>query len=362
MSTMFPPDSTAWVSYVVGTSAIFVLSASLGMLFDIFFLLSASSQVTVLELDSSALVPQKTTVAQGDAGDADRIAFLTNRLEELEKRLKELEALRSVAAPPPPPPPPPPAINAPYRKAPSASQESKPKDSLPQEASMSDVLKELSRVQKTFTRLMSPRKKYLNKRFEPMAPSPLRKAAATRSSLNPSDNPFSPSLPRKSEAVANMRSLSAVINKAYRPSSNLSSSLAVEGQSPLAQAAEDDVAPVVPEHSVNRNPIRRTPDINIQTQDEFNSESSRPDFGHPKLATSVRLPMQNFAPDVALTRLKKTNIPRSPGGTTLIPQRRTPSKSTNSPQDTLLSLKEKFQKAYGQNEEIESRLDPLSLR
>ncbi|KAJ3281513.1 hypothetical protein HK104_011418 [Borealophlyctis nickersoniae] len=60
------------------------------------------------------------------------------------------------------------------------------------------------------------------------------------------------------------------------------------------------------------------------------------------------IPKPDILQELNTVRLRKTHIPRSPGGTTLIPQRRIAPKST---EEMMSSLREKFAKAYPKTEE-----------
>ncbi|KND03202.1 uncharacterized protein SPPG_02259 [Spizellomyces punctatus DAOM BR117] len=333
----------------------------------------------------------------------ERIPMLERQVAELQRRLFELERNANIPAcaaagtgvgpampagfAPPPPPPPPPIVQSSKDPVPLKQSNGKPKGTHEEAAaapSMQDVLRELFQSQRKVVQLVSsPRKNYLHKRLGGMKPvnSPLRKSTTAQwLTEKPTGRLDAPS---QSKALQSLKAIASQVATAYEVKD---SGIIAERENAAVHLEMDRAGvttpPLIANSAESHCLVNDSCNVDdplegfTQVDDNSSDDSPRPDgvsrqglseqkMGSnkenslpSKLAAPQKHPFMegDLAKDIALVRLRKTNIPRSPGGTTLIPQRRTPPRPiTSSTEHAFISLKEKFNQAYPRRDEDEGR-------
>ncbi|KAJ3044644.1 hypothetical protein HDV00_001570 [Rhizophlyctis rosea] len=266
--------------------------------------------------------------------------------------------LPPMGAPPPPPPPPPimpPAPALQIKKRDGTVQKEKADD----QPSMAQVLRELSLVQRKVTSMISsPRSQYLRHRTTHVAVPSLRRTAFT---ANEDDDGH----PNRDNNEQKPRNLSGGIVSASDDDNGLEDDSDNELSSPLRKKSSrvNSPVPTLPSSAseqgerafgglvgAGRHSADRTAeDERVNVMHKSMDGSARQAILRSKLdhsiATASALPKPELFSEMSTLKLRKTNIPRSPGGTTLIPLRK-PSRST---EDLVSTLKAKFARAYPQN-------------
>ncbi|KAI8826240.1 uncharacterized protein EV422DRAFT_159156 [Fimicolochytrium jonesii] len=294
--------------------------------------------------------------------EAEKIAALEANVAYLQSRLSSLESVipvpETTGLPPPPPPPLPPVIPTDTSLKIDAQAKGKRNqmNGVAEQPMMGDLLQELCRVQRKVVQYISPRKQYMSKKAPASyVESPLKRVAASAGSLparprsvSNTSSTSSGSASSSSRPLETLKRMKSQLASTYGPTSDAESPF--EAPQSVAIAAE----PIEP---------TSTP---TPSEDKENDLPTPPSFSTKPLTENTSTNAQDasdLAKEAMYARLRKTNIPRSPGGTTLIPQRRTSARLAGAPApaapstagvtgikgsgtETLLSLKDKFQKAY----------------
>ncbi|KAI8913081.1 hypothetical protein DFJ77DRAFT_466700 [Powellomyces hirtus] len=354
---------SAWVAYAVPLALTISSLLLLTLVRDVLYWTWVWCGFGLIVADDEELEEE---VAQVDFGGsingvstgsmAERLIFLENQLREAQSRIAVLERSEVVVpgvagiptGPPPPPPPAPPVMNTDNSlKIQVNDHKRRAVEAIPAAATMNDVLQEMFQVQRKVVNLISPRKAYLHKAVNQTkyAPSPLKRNMTAEWLVKASSDDGA----QGSKALNNLKALRAQLNAAYERKTdnktNGASSTLVHDPAGVAQtvlpstADAAEVAFVGANKELPQAPIT-TPESKAQNEDKENLD------GQDKHAADSKNPMAEgeFAKNVTMSRLRKTNIPRSPGGTTLIPQRKTSRRTLH--ESDFAELKDKFKKAY----------------
>ncbi|TPX67558.1 hypothetical protein SpCBS45565_g03759 [Spizellomyces sp. 'palustris'] len=423
--TMPPVELSTWVVYAVNFSVVIALVLFVSALRDILVVLrdwcgfgDAKTYEEEYEGDSVTAtegITQKENASNMHANKIpispeERIPMLERQVAELQRRLFEVERNANIPASaaagagvgpampagsaPPPPPPPPPILHSSKDPVPLKQANGKSKvthEEASAAPSMQDVLRELFQSQRKVVQLVSPRKNYLHKRLGGVKPvnSPLRKSTTAQwLTEKPSARSDAPS---QSKALQSLKAIASQVATAYEVKDSGYKDIIAERENAAVRLEMDRAGattpPLIANSAESHCLVNDSCNVNdalegfAQVEDNSHDDSPRPDRvskqGLPeqklesnkenslpsKLLTPQKHPFMeaDLAKDIALVRLRKTNIPRSPGGTTLIPQRRTPPRPITSSTEhalariAVISLKEKFNQAYPRRDEDEVR-------
>ncbi|KAJ3152349.1 hypothetical protein HDU86_005878 [Geranomyces michiganensis] len=372
-----------WVAYaglVLATTAAFLLPTLLGDLLVFLWKWCGLSGPEDDAEEEEAIMGNNNIIAPGSqvtgtsSSDMERrFAELQQQLCEAQRRIGYLESSSMTQAPasgPPPPPPPAPPIMNTDTSLKIVQSDSKRRAVQPEVAqtSMGAVLQELFNVQKKVVDIISPRKefysprtKYLNKSkmSKPPVDSPLRRNLAAEWAPQPSKLSQIETASPPSKALENIKNVKAAMNAAYNRKPSPESAVHNPGAVPkgltpaVANAVEVAVAKELPVTPVKKD-----------------------ENGLERQSVEAKDPMAEGDLSKVMSRLRPTNIPRSPGGTTLIPQRKGSRKTLHESdcmlflQDvslvlwdalliflgdsTVAQLKEKFKTSYTSSSEAES--------
>ncbi|KAJ3151996.1 hypothetical protein HDU89_001643 [Geranomyces variabilis] len=382
-------QQSPWVAYaglVLATTAAFLLPALVADLLVFlwkWFGLSAPADDDEEEeekLEAEAIVAPASRLAGTSSSDMERrFAELQQQLSEAQRRIGYLEnnTMNAGAAsrlPPPPPPPAPPVMQiASSLKIVQSSSDAAKRRAVPEVAqtSMGAVLQELFNVQKRVVDIISPRKefysprtKYLNKdrsaasakppdpslrrnlvaEWAPLQPSKLSHIETVRASPSPTSTISTPPPAPPSKALENIKNVKAAMNAAYNRKPSPESM--VHNPSAVPRGFTPAVANAVEVKTVEKD-LPVTPTKKVEAENDSDRQS----------CAEAKDPMAEVDFTKAMSRLRPTNIPRSPGGTTLIPQRKGSRKTLHDSDFAL--LKEKF-KLHGSTLDADPSLSSAS--
>ncbi|KAJ3189804.1 hypothetical protein HDU85_000088 [Gaertneriomyces sp. JEL0708] len=394
-----------WPKYAVGTALIFGSILLTALVWDIavgVWNWCGFGPMPVEEAEVQSVIDSTEWQEQSGVrlSPEERIVMLEKKLDFLQRRVIALESRPPPTAPttpnaaPPPPPPPPPLpiserdpLEALKQKTSIRRDEVIIKDNSSEPATMHEVLQELFKVQRKVVNFISPRKSYMQKRLitrQPSASSPLRKSSASTSATV--------AKPSKLSLTGNRRQTRSVTRAMEE-----AEAIAPGGRKPFAANDDRTMSSLVttgasrtkPPDTTVRMDNHRWIDAETEVEDKENGSNKSMDSLMPPRDSEVvkdqtasvgeqhprtlvpstnkatgsmssggpkRLPSETLARDIAVMRLKPTGIPRSPGGTTLIPQRRPASKPPTATEEAFRSLKEKFKRAYPKDEDHDARI------
>ncbi|KAJ3170515.1 hypothetical protein HDU87_008750 [Geranomyces variabilis] len=361
-------QQSPWVAYaglVLATTAAFLVPALLADLLVFLWKWFGLSAPADDDEEEEEAVEGEAIVANVER----RFAELQQQLSEAQRRIGYLEkhSMNPSASvlPPPPPPPAPPVmqIDSSLKIVQSSDANAKRRAVQPEVAqtSMGAVLQELFNVQKRVVDIISPRKEFYSPRtkylikdksaastkppdsllrrnlaaeWAPLQPSKLSQVETVHAS--PTTTAPAPAPPSK--ALENIKNVKAAMNAAYNRKPSPES--AVHNPSAVPKGLTPAVANAVEVKTAEKD-LPVTPTKRVETLENDPDQSS----------AEAKDPMAEVDFTKAMSRLRPTNIPRSPGGTTLIPQRKGSRKTLHD--SDFAMLKEKF-KMHGSSLEAES--------